>query len=495
MTTGTKAQSRRAARSPAIQQHERRLTEVARHVIQPTGIVSTSWPKVRDTCARLGWGFDGWQDGAGRLILAKQVDGTYAADTTVLSIARQVGKTYLVACIIYALCLLEPGLTVIWTAHRKTTAAETFAQFEGMAQRPKVKPHIRQVFRGKGDEKIVFNNGSRILFGARESGFGRGFSDVDILVFDEAQIMNQTVLEDMGAAQNVAENPLTFLMGTPPRPKDPGEVFTMTRQEALDGDSEGTLYIEFSADRTADPMDRAQWRKANPSFPQRTSEQAMLRLRKKLKDDDSWRREALGIWDEISRHVAVVKASDWADLVDVGPEPGIRPNALAVDMSHDRQISIAACWVDGDKAHAEEVWAGNDPDAAVEWIAARAKRRMPVVIDTMSPAASLVTPLKARKARVFVTSAAEMARACGMWLDKVTAARFSHADQEAVNDAVAGARKRAIGGAGGWGWDRRDETVTIAPLVAMTLSLFGAFSNAKPAASGRPNRSKRASIL
>jgi hypothetical protein len=67
----------------------------------------------------------------------------YAADTIVLSIPRQVGKTYLVACIIFALCLILPGLTVIWTAHRKTTAAETFAAFDGMAQRKTVVPHVR----------------------------------------------------------------------------------------------------------------------------------------------------------------------------------------------------------------------------------------------------------------------------------------------------------------------------------------------------------------
>ena len=109
----------------------RPLSEVARHVIAPTGIKSTSWPKVRDTCHRLGWGFDGWQDGAGKLILSKRSDGSYAADTIVFSIPRQVGKTYLIACIIFALCLLEPGLKVIWTAHRKTTAAETFRQFDG----------------------------------------------------------------------------------------------------------------------------------------------------------------------------------------------------------------------------------------------------------------------------------------------------------------------------------------------------------------------------
>ena len=102
-----------------------------------------------------------------------------------------------------------------------------------MAKRPKVAAHIRQVFRGKGDEAIMFNNGSSIEFGARESGFGRGRSDVDVLVFDEGQILPESTLEDMGATQNVAKNPLTFVMGTPPRPKDDGEFFTLLRQEAV----------------------------------------------------------------------------------------------------------------------------------------------------------------------------------------------------------------------------------------------------------------------
>ena len=84
----------------------RPLSEVARHVVAPDGIKSTEWPSVRDTCRRLGWGFDGWQHGAGKLIVSNRADGTYAADTTVISIPRQAGKTYLIACIIFALCLL-----------------------------------------------------------------------------------------------------------------------------------------------------------------------------------------------------------------------------------------------------------------------------------------------------------------------------------------------------------------------------------------------------
>lgn len=461
--------------------NERPLSDVARHVVAPEGIAATEWPSVFKTCARLGWGFDRWQYDSGRLILAKRADGTYAADTTCISIPRQVGKTYLIACIIFALCLLHPGLTVIWTAHRKTTARETFDQFDGMAQRPKVAAHIRQVLHGKGDEAIHFNNNSRILFGARESGFGRGFAGVDILVCDEGQILPESTLEDLGATQNTAPNPLFFVMGTPPRPKDPGEFFTLLRQEALDGESDSTLYIETSADRGTDPMDPAQLRKANPSYPHRTTHRALLRLRKKLKNDDAWNREARGIWDEFAVHKPIVTKARWDDLQDVGPESGVKPNALAVDMSHDREISVSACWLEGSSAHGEEVWAGADTDAAVEWIVARAGQNIPVVIDSYSPAASMVPALRARKVKVNVTTSVDMSKACGMWFDFATSGRMTHAGQESIDLAVAAAKKRPIGTAGGWGWDRKDGSTNIAPLVSMTLALFGAGVTKPPA--------------
>ena len=418
------------------------------------------------------------------LALGLRADGEYAADTTVFSIPRQVGKTYLIGCIIFALCLMKPGLRVIWTAQVKDTALETFDKFVELAESPRVKPHIRATPRGKGDEAVLFINGSSIEFGARESGFGRGRTDVDVIVFDEGQHLSNNALENLGAAQNVAVNPLCFVIGTPPRPQDKGEWFTLLRQEALAGESDGTLYIEFSADRGADPMDRDQWRKANPSFPHRTSERAMLRLRKKLKNPDSWRREALGVWDEIAKQFSPINGPLWRDAVDVGPLPDVKPDALAVDMAHDRQISVGACWLEGESAHVEEVWAGVDEHAAVEWVVERAGRRTTVVIDGQSPAASMIPTLKARKVKVHTSSAADMSKACGLVKSEVEAGRLTHADQEAVNDAREGARKRKIGTAGGWGYDRSDPTVHIHPLVAVTLARLGASMAAKTKRSG-----------
>ncbi len=239
-------------------------------------------------------------------------------------------------------------------------------------------------------------------------------------------------------------------------------------------------------------MDPEQLRKANPSYPHRTTHRALLRLRKKLKNDDAWNREARGIWDELTKQFSPINGPLWRDAVDVGPASTTKPSAMAVDMSHDRQISVGACWLEESSAHLEEVWAGIDEPGAVEWVAARAGRRIPVLIDSVSPAASMIPALRARKVKVLTGNSADMARGCGLTVSDLEAGRLTHADQESVNDAREGARKRAIGTAGGWGYDRKDPSVNIAPLVAVTLARVAATINEKPTGSTSA-RSGRAS--
>jgi hypothetical protein len=89
----------------------------------------------------------------------------------------------------------------------------------------------------------------------------------------------------MVPSMNRADNPLLFMMGTPPRPENKGDVFTTSRSRALSGKAKDGVYVEFSADADADLDDRAQWAIANPSFPQYTPADAMLRMREKFSDD------------------------------------------------------------------------------------------------------------------------------------------------------------------------------------------------------------------
>src|SRR5699024_7479569 len=135
---------------------------------------------------------DEWQHGIGTLALGKLKNGKYASTVggVILSIPRQTGKTFLVGMMIIALCVLFPRLTVLWTAHRTRTSTMTFTTMQGMVRRKKIRPHraadrsdgIRST---NGEQEIRFKNGSRIMFGAREAGFGRGFDAVDVEVFDE----------------------------------------------------------------------------------------------------------------------------------------------------------------------------------------------------------------------------------------------------------------------------------------------------------------------
>jgi hypothetical protein len=285
--------------------------------------------------------FDEWQDGLGRAMLAKRESGLYAAGIAgiLISIARQVGKTFTVGVMIVMLCIIFPGMKVLWTAHRSRTSDETFKTLQGIVARKKIAPHIEAVRQANGQQEIAFANGSRILFGARESGFGRGFDDVDVLVFDEAQILTEKALDDMVPSTNVAANPLIIMMGTPPKPTDPSEVFTTRRAEALAGDTDDLLYVEFSADRGANPDDRAQWRKGNPSYPHRTPESSILRMKRQL-GDESFLREGLGIWDEDTVG-GIFPASVWARARAEEKDVRITQPTVALDVRTGLEQSYA----------------------------------------------------------------------------------------------------------------------------------------------------------
>jgi hypothetical protein len=476
----------------------RKLSEVAKHLVVPGDITSTAWPAVLQTCQhKLGVEFDDWQDGAGRVILAKRADGTLAAmvDGVGLSLPRQVGKTYLIGALVFALCVNMPGLLVIWSAHHARTHGETFLALQGFAARAKVDPHVKQVFTGSGDEEIRFHNGSRILFGARERGFGRGIPGVDVLIFDEAQILSDKALSNMLATMNTSHFGLALYIGTPPKPDDQSEAFARMRRSALDGTLVDGAWIEFGADRNAQGDDHKQWRKANPSFPKRTPVQSLQRLKRKLTDPD-WLREGLGIWDDTTA-VQVIDPKAWAAIGLPDPDgDGIR--SYAIDMSPDGStVAVAVCARPDDGLPHIEVTKHQSAALGTEWAVEYLVERWPaaaaVVIDGQSPAMALLPELLERKVKVTVTNYAEMSRACGMFEIAVKGGaitRWDNPGQAALTTALGNAKKRAIGKAGGWGWDRKDPAVDLTPLVAVTLAHFGAMTSKR-----KPGRRAKVAVL
>lgn len=463
-----------------------KLSEVARHLILPTGIELDGWSDIVHHLEEMGIPLDPWQHGLATAAMAKRADGLYSCGIggAVISIPRQVGKTYTIGAIVFALCLAFPGTLVLWTAHRTRTHNETFKSMDGMAQRKGVAPHILSVRKANGEQEIEFTNGSRILFGARESGFGRGFAKVDVLVLDEAQILTEKAMEDMVPATNAAPNGLVLMMGTPPRPSDPGEVFTNRRAAALSGEDEDVLYIEFSADDNPDPDDRKQWRIANPSFPHRTTETSILRMRKLLGSVASFLREGLGVWDKKQVGRKAFDPAVWdSRATATPPSEGVKVFGVKFSVDGSHVALSAAMRPAGDgPIHVEGIKSAPISDGT-QWLVdfltepERKATTAQIVIDGKAGVGYLVEALRAEKVGklvILTPTLDQVITAHTMTNQGVTEGLLSHAAQPDLDVVAKYAVRRKIGATGGFGWDgpTPDQPATL--LDAMTLAYYGA---------------------
>lgn len=465
-----------------------KLSEVARHLVYPDTIAGSEFGRVYERLSDVGVRFDEWQKGFGSIALGFDKNGKYAATIggVVASIPRQVGKTFTVGNLLIGLCLLFPNLRVAWTSHHNRTTTNTFRSMQGMVRRKLIEPYLAPngIRTANGEQEIRFHNGSIIMFGAREQGFGRGMDAIDVEVFDEAQILTLKALEDMVPATNQARNPhggLIFFLGTPPRPTDNGEAFTAKREQAITGKSTDMVYVEISADPDADPDDRSQWAKMNPSYPHRTPLESMLRMRANIPDDDAWRREAMGIWP--AEGGGVISAEQWASLADVDSEP-LDPVSFSVyvnRMQTQAAIGVAGYRADG-KIHVGVVPASSDDPSryylpGMAWIPARVKELVDkwkpcaTVIDEKSAAGALIEDIGVLGVEVEKATAVKLASACSRFLSAVNEDELRHRGDPALAASVCAGKKREL--LDSWAWDRKDTSSDITQLVAVTLALHG----------------------
>lgn len=487
---------------------KRRLSEIAKNLSMPSGIVSHGYRAVARQCEKMGVVHDDWQQALGMAILAKRENGLYAAGVggVVLSTCRQVGKTFTIGTIIFALCILSRGTKALWTSHHGKTTDETFESLVALAQKPQIAPYIRKTPSGSGKQQIVFTNGSRILFGAREHGFGRGIPGVTIAVFDEAQILKAGALNDMVPALNTIKNPLVLLMGTPPDPKDPSEVFKSHRRKALaieqrrakgeDVDS-NVLFVEIGADDAPDPEDRRQWRKGNPSYPDRTPEESILRMRELLPDVAAFIREGLGVWDREADGTRLITEPEW-DATRVGfvPQEGVKALGVAFNLTGTR-VSIGGALKHTDGAHVELIQAlpleegGIGPLA--DWLAARKSDVATFVLSGRAGADALKLELRERGVparQIHMASTPEYTAACSMLHDAVRGRTVTHpaAQPGDVLDAsCAVCDKKARGTSGAWAWAATTPDGDETPMEAISLALWGARTTKR-----RPGRRTKA---
>jgi hypothetical protein len=305
-----------------------------------------------------------------------------------------------------------------------------------LASHKRVAPHVTKCIALQGSRwRIQFRNGSRIDFGARSQGFGRGKAKVGVLVLDEFQHITGRALANLAPTTNTSDNPLILCAGTPPGPEVSGEAFKLRRKAALEGLSDDTLYVEFSADPDAESDDRKQWAKANPSFPKRTKERAFLLLRKIL-DEADYRREALGIWDNTETKRLIMPS--WPACATTNSAPS--PACLGLAMDPDRVwLSLAASSA-ADSPHLGSVLRVRVDAGKAQLLAEAARickeRGIPIAVDPKDAGANLEGDLDTLGVRILRAGFDDYVKACGDLYDAVESKEVEHGDYDDLNKAV-----------------------------------------------------------
>ena len=435
---------------------------------------------------------DEWQSLVIDDVLAVRSDGRWVSSRCGLSVPRQNGKNGVLEIVeLYKMVVL--GRRILHTAHEVKTARKAFlrlcAFFENR-QSPELAAMVKEIRRTNGQEAIFLHDpdcarlsrcgceGASCEFIARSKGSGRGFT-VDDLVMDEAQELDDfayaALLPTISAAPS--GNPQQIICGTPPGPRDSGEVFTRLRKDALSGRSQRTLWLEWSFDPDADTADRSQWAQANPALGVRLGVQ-VVEDEYAAMDDATFLRERGGAW-AVDGTRKVVPDHVWAALSDPASQPADRL-AMAIDMAPEgasASIGVAGKRAD-DRWHVELIEQREGSMWVVERAASVALRHGfgAVVVDGASPAMALVEPLRAKGLTVTVTGARDMGQACGSFYRLLMEDGLRHVGQPQLALSMSVARKRAIGSEGMWGWGRAVSGADISPTVVVTLALWGAMA-------------------
>lgn len=489
------------------------LVDLARQCVIPDGIAATLYYElIAPELPGMGLAFDQWQEDFWYVALGVRDDDSLACDVmgATISLGRQAGKTWGVLVGLIAICLRRPGTTAVWSSHHDRTSSETLVKIAGIVEKPTIRPKMRAqhpVVFTDDSRGVHFANGSRILFGARSSGFGRGFAEVDIQVYDECQHLLESALTDMLAAMNVSDMGLAIYMGTPPRPKEVAlgvhEAFKRRRDKALELKKRRPykgVYIEFAPidpDAVVAPDVDAPgfWEllpEVNPAFGFRVGRSAIERLVENMSPEDV-RREIFGIWDKTNETLAVVARDDWNRLAaDLDTLPAVA--SFGINATRSGWFWITACWCEGESAHVEIALGTQSEVEAMNFLSRHATKRTPIKHDATGAAKALGEKLKQRSFKASAYTQNESGAGNALWLSLAEQGRLTHGGQPDLEIAVRGSRRQDRP-SGGWMLIPRSDSFDIGPAVAMSAAVYAAMTARRPSGSGRAvsGRSRRRS--
>lgn len=418
---------------------------------------------------------DPWQSDIMDDWLGRTPSGKWAAPTAGGSVPRQNGKSLLVQGRAEAGMLMF-NETVIYTAHLQKTATETFEEMRDFFEHPKLRRYVAEIKTALGREQIVLKSGARIKFLARTRNGGRG-QHGDLLIFDEAQELDETAQGSFLPAISASLNPQTVYVGTPPGPDAVGTVFRNLRQRALDGEAKRAAWFEFSVPEIGDVTDPKRWAATNPALGRRIQFSTIEGEAEQL-DPDTFARERLGWWSPVAAENLdyAIDRRAWEACASVDEKPEGK-TAYGVKFAADGSAVCLCGAVIPKEGPARVSLIEMQPSGRglvwlVDWLSARYDRASCVVIDGRNGVDVLVERIKGvwrAKNAVIRPGVKDVLAAVGLFTNAVNENTLTwYKPQEALNESAVTAVKRPIGGGYGFGGENS------LPVEACALALWGA---------------------
>ena len=391
------------------------------------------------------------------------------------SVPRQNGKTGLVqgranvGMIMY-------NEQVIYTAHLQKTATETFEEMAAFFDSSKLRKYVKDIKTALGREQIILQNGARVKFLARTRNGGRG-QHGDLLIFDEAQELDEEAQASFLPAISASLNPQTVYVGTPPDAINAGYVFRGIRKRILSGDTKQASWFEFSVNEIGDVTDKQRWADTNPALGRRillsTIEGECEQMAPEI-----FARERLGWWSPVmeKREDYAIPEDVWMSCASAEPKPEGK-TAFGVKFSVDgSEVALAGAVIPKNGPARitllEYRSTGEGTRWLAEWLNDRYEKASCVVVDGRNGVDVLVERLAEIwkcKGSVMRPNAKDVIASVSMLVESLNEQTVTwFKDQEPLKESAITSTKRPIGG--GWGFGGENS----APIEACALALYGA---------------------
>lgn len=443
-----------------------------------------------DRCAkfgqRVGMRCMPWEWQTLRAILSRQPlnewgERVWTHRDSAIECTRQQGKTLIIVLrILYGLFVLKE-MRIIYTAQRWSTAYDVFKRVVAVIERiPSLKRRLSEKPSKAGNRGMIrLTNGASAEFGPRSQDFGRGYTEIDLLIIDEAYDVDPEEEANLTGAQSAARNPQTIYISTAPVADVHPKCHALAALHRLGHTGAPDLYYAlYAAPADMSREDPDAWALAQPSYGVATNERE---IRSKVQKAKTAAQRAIfdadymgwGDYPPDEAEIASPIPDDvWECALDVGVKL-VGPRAMALDRTRNRKTwALAAAQRTSDGRIFVEIGYAADTQnsqALAATVAAVASLNpVALVIDTKSAAAVLVPELTAAGIEATITNSAQLARASGAFLDDALSGQLAHPGQDLLTDGVRSAAMREI--PGGFTWDEPHNGGTAMYLRAATLA-------------------------